>query len=136
MHRELVAILFCLGALSLVWSCGPPEMFEPIVVRAIAAGEESTCALKDGNVWCWGDLRLTRPAANNENPQVPFLVKELTGVTQIAKKENHTCVLLKDGTVQCWGFNLSGQLGQDSDSLTSSTSPVLVRGLGSATQAL
>src|SRR5205085_8368644 len=39
----------------------------------------------------------------------------------------HSCAVLLDGTVRCWGFNTSGQLGNGS--LTQSNTPVTVSGL-------
>ena len=32
--------------------------------------------------------------------------------THLAAGNVHTCVLLDNGQVKCWGFNASGQLGQ------------------------
>jgi uncharacterized repeat protein (TIGR01451 family) len=34
--------------------------------------------------------------------------------TAVTAGNNHTCALLDNATVKCWGFNSSGQLGQDS----------------------
>lgn len=48
-------------------------------------------------------------------------------VTRIATGGNHTCAVLSDGMVRCWGENGSGQLGDGST--TFSSKPVLVRGL-------
>jgi hypothetical protein len=35
----------------------------------------------------------------------------LGGVREIAAGGDHTCALMNDGTVQCWGFNNTGELG-------------------------
>ncbi len=45
----------------------------------------------------------------------------------VAPGQNHTCALLDDGSVKCWGRNDHGQLGDGTNS--NSTTPVLV-GLG------
>ena len=37
----------------------------------------------------------------------------LSGIIQIAAGLNHTCALTTEGEVKCWGFNASGQLGDD-----------------------
>ena len=49
-------------------------------------------------------------------------------VTEVARGENHTIALTVDGTVWAWGFNSSGQLGNNST--TVSLVPVPVAGLG------
>ena len=57
----------------------------------------------------------------------------------IAAGGDHTCALLGDGGVECWGANGAGQLGdgtargpQSCDGSPCATSPVLVRGLSDA----
>src|SRR5438445_10676824 len=53
--------------------------------------------------------------------------------TAVAAGGLHTCMRLPDGTVQCWGRNNFGQLGNGDGNLTSSSVPVAVRGLTTAT---
>src|SRR5205809_5727803 len=54
--------------------------------------------------------------------------------TAVAAGGLHTCMRLPDGTVQCWGRNYFGQLGNGDGSLPSSSVPVAVRGLTTATR--
>jgi hypothetical protein len=42
---------------------------------------------------------------------VPTLVSGLTGVNQISTNYYHTCAVLSDTTVKCWGRNTYGELG-------------------------
>ena len=44
------------------------------------------------------------------NRRTPVAVAGLSGVTAIAAGI-HTCALLADTTVRCWGNNASGELG-------------------------
>jgi alpha-tubulin suppressor-like RCC1 family protein len=53
-------------------------------------------------------------------------------VTQVAAGYNYGCSLLASGTVQCWGANTFGQLGNGST--TDSSAPVSVVGVTSAIQ--
>src|SRR5256885_13936407 len=50
--------------------------------------------------------------------------------TRLSAGQLHTCAVLDDGTVQCWGRNNFGQLGDGS--LTTRLSPVPVANLGTA----
>ena len=43
--------------------------------------------------------------------RIPVNVSNLTGIKAITTRANHTCSLLTDGTVKCWGYNNNGQLG-------------------------
>lgn len=51
----------------------------------------------------------------------------ISNVKQISARGNHTCAVLNDDTVQCWGENGSGELGDGST--TQRNSPVSVPSL-------
>jgi alpha-tubulin suppressor-like RCC1 family protein len=64
-------------------------------------------------VLCWGSNQngqLGIGSQVSESTQ-PILVPGLSGVVQIAGGEFHSCALLADGTVSCWGRNNGGQVG-------------------------
>ena len=83
---------------------------------AISSGEYHTCAiLDDGSVSCWGentDGQLGDGTTTQRN--TPTQISSLgTGKTAVAISSGvyHTCAILDDGTVSCWGNNGDGQLG-------------------------
>ncbi|MCS7061308.1 MAG: hypothetical protein RMN25_09075 [Anaerolineae bacterium] len=83
-------------------------------IVAVAAGGEHTCALNhSGGVQCWGlNDRGQLGDGTNTNRSVPTNVSGLGGpAIAIAAGYKHTCALLTDGRVQCWGANNRGQLG-------------------------
>jgi hypothetical protein len=59
-----------------------------------------------------------------------MLALAVSGVIQVVVGAGHTCALHDDGTVSCWGANLSGQLGDGT--LDDHTTPVPVHGLTDA----
>jgi alpha-tubulin suppressor-like RCC1 family protein len=100
-------------------------------VTALAAGVEFTCALMaNGTVECWGDnsygqlgvAPVTGPSCTCVFAPTP--VPGLTGVTAISAGDEHVCALLTGGTIECWGSDSQGQLG-DGQSFTSSATPVV-----------
>ncbi|MDW8145466.1 MAG: carboxypeptidase regulatory-like domain-containing protein [Roseiflexaceae bacterium] len=100
-----------------------------------SAGRDHTCALlNDGTARCWGagfrgQLGDGVPFSYST---VPVVVKGLSGASAIASGHEHNCALLATGTVQCWGSNSSGQLGDGrfGDNYGYSTVPVAVFGIG------
>jgi len=84
--------------------------------QGMAAGAAHTCALNDRKgVVCWGSNNNGQLGLGDSaivNKLEPGPVADLdSGVQALAAGENHTCALLDNGTVQCWGMNTSGQLG-------------------------
>src|SRR5208283_285733 len=106
---------------------------------AVAAGFEFTCALLScGNVECWGNNLLGQLGnAATSAPQVttPVMVTgyllPVRGAVQVTVGDVHTCALLSDATVECWGYNGRGQLGNGTT--TASSIPVAVSGLSGVT---
>ena len=104
---------------------------------AIAAGFAHSCALlTDKTVQCWG-YNYSGQLGNGTTTQstTPVAVSGIDGInvqaTAIAAGYLHTCALLADKTVKCWGFNGAGQLGNGTT--TSSTTPVAVIGIDGTT---
>ncbi|MBN1439631.1 MAG: hypothetical protein JW929_09500 [Anaerolineales bacterium] len=83
-------------------------------VVEIAAGGAHTCArLEDGGVKCWGDDQSGQLGDGGYgNQTAPVDVDGLAGgAVRIASGFGHTCAVLADGRIQCWGWNNEGQLG-------------------------
>jgi alpha-tubulin suppressor-like RCC1 family protein len=100
---------------------------------AIAAGGDDTCALlPEGHVSCWGDNWFGElgPGAEKRTSSVPVEVPGISGATAVSTGPTHTCVLLAGGSVDCWGENGSGALGDGS--LEQSAAPVEVHGVAHA----
>jgi len=89
------------------------------IATKIAAGYEHTCALLDtGNVRCWGRNNYgqlgyghTDNIGDNEQPWQADDVNVGRPVKNIVAGGHHTCALLDNGNVRCWGYNAHGQLG-------------------------
>jgi alpha-tubulin suppressor-like RCC1 family protein len=57
------------------------------------------------------------------SPPTQFTPPGGIGATSICTGPSHTCVVLMDGTVKCWGFNDQGQLGFSPELVQHMTSP-------------
>jgi alpha-tubulin suppressor-like RCC1 family protein len=112
---------------------------------AVSAGYKHSCALLgDGTVRCWGDNSYgelgtgtfvpsqVRGGPPTDSSSVPVAVTGIsTAVGVSASRGYHTCAVLQNGTVRCWGDNGNGQLGDGSS--TTSATPVTTAGITTAT---
>ncbi len=101
---------------------------------SLSAGLYHTCAvLSGGTVQCWGYNGFGQLGNKSSGSSVtaPVTVSGITDATAIAGGFYHSCAVLAKGTVQCWGHNDRGQLGNGTtqDSVT----PVTVDGITTAT---
>jgi alpha-tubulin suppressor-like RCC1 family protein len=124
---------------------------------AIALGARHACVITSeeaeggaGQVFCWGDNRGGQAGIGVEQGEVrvptPVVgLPEGVAVTQLSLGNRHSCALLADGRVYCWGWNDDGQLGDGvanhevicrsgSSEADCSRSPVEVSGLSDAIQ--
>lgn len=109
-------------------------------VRAIAAGHGHSLALcSDGTIASWGTNGNGQLGTGNTTASTVPVQVVATGVLNgktvvgVAAGYLHSLALCSDGTVASWGFNGTGQLGDNST--TQRTSPVLVN-TASGTSAL
>ncbi len=103
---------------------GPVDLGSGRTAVAIAAGDFHNCAVLDnGSVRCWGyggNGRLgyvaTNSVGDNETPGSVDPVALGGGRTAkaITAGDNHSCALLDNGSVRCWGYGQFGQLGYGS----------------------
>lgn len=111
---------------TLLSDCVPPT---PAGALEVAAGGFHSCALlPEASVACWGlnhlgQLGIGTSGFGTES-YVPVPVPGLTDVVEVSLGQFHTCALLGDGSVSCWGGNALGQLGDGTN--VDSPVPVVV----------
>lgn len=100
-------------------------------VLAVAAGFSHSCAVTGtGGAKCWGNNSDGQLGDNSTTTRLSAV--DVSGffdgaATAIATGAFHSCALTAAGGVKCWGFNVYGQLGDDST--TSQLTAVDVTGL-------
>jgi alpha-tubulin suppressor-like RCC1 family protein len=106
----------------------------PAEIDALAAGAYHTCALAKGAAYCWGSNEQGECGSPSSAPV--FRPSAVAGVKARAVAigsgagAQHTCVVLDDGSVSCWGSDSDGQLGSGAsseDASRFSPEPVAVR---------
>lgn len=109
----------------------------PPRVTRLSMGADHACAIVDSQLSCWGMNHYGQlgvdAATSNETCEdihnvigpckTSPLALPIAAATVIAAGSRHTCAV-DDGTVQCWGSNEDGQLGDGT--MTDSVLPILV----------
>jgi len=113
----------------------------PIAVAGITTavsvshdGAESYCAvLASGSVNCWGSNVFGELGdGTTTNSSLPVTANAITNAAGISSDgADSFCALLFSGSLNCWGANFAGELGNGTTS--SSSVPVAVSGIATAT---
>jgi alpha-tubulin suppressor-like RCC1 family protein len=106
-------------------------------IKKMATGGRHTCAITvSDHTFCWG---------SNENGQIGrgttttfyLTAKELVNLsspTSLSLGANHSCALINDGSVECWGNSFNGATGSKQNFTI--LEPKLVRGFYGPAQAI
>jgi alpha-tubulin suppressor-like RCC1 family protein len=111
---------------------------------AVSTGDNHSCALlSTGRIECWGgneygvlgDGSETGPETCGPEAipcsMTPVGVTGITNAIAVAAGYNHTCAVLSTGHVECWGWDIHGELGNGKTQ--TSPIPVEVTGITNAT---
>jgi alpha-tubulin suppressor-like RCC1 family protein len=89
-------------------------------VVSLTAGANHTCAIKnDHSVLCWGsnDYGQLGVSGGSSSVAVTALPAGSSNLTAaISAGGSHTCALMLDGSMSCWGDNSFFQLGSNASS--------------------
>ncbi len=112
------------------WSVDGVEKKSGWIYRegSVSAGKDHTCAvLINGSVACWGadNVGQLGDGGTNTAKTSPILINSSWQFASISAGYNHTCGVLVNGSIACWGSDDSGKLG-DGGTNTAKTSPVLI----------
>lgn len=92
----------------------PLTMPGAIQVTTISSGQSHSCAiLQSGQVACWGRNNVGQLGDNSlTDRSTPVLAQlpTLKDAVMIDVGISHTCAVMDDGTMYCWGLNANGQL--------------------------
>ncbi len=118
----------------------------PAQPQALSAGGSHTCALlTDGSVKCWGlnsnaqlglGDRTARGRSAAQMGAALAIVNLGRPATQVAAGVSHSCALLNNGSVKCWGGNFYGQLGLGSTAADVGSTAAEMAALGTVNHGL
>ena len=112
----------------------PVDLGSGRTALAVAAGHSHTCAiLDDGSLKCWGDNshgQLGDGSTTDRTSPVQVDLGSGNTAVSISAGHSHTCAILDDGTLKCWGQDNNGQIG-DGGTNSDQSSPVTIN-LGSS----
>ena len=87
-------------------------------IAASSSGAAHTCAmLTGGSLYCWGDNEVGELGIGSLNRAKPYgisspvLVGAVSNAVSVSAGFLNTCVLISGGSIECWGYNEDGEVG-------------------------
>lgn len=85
----------------------------------------SACAIKAGDIFCWGENKNGQlGTGNKESVRIPQQITTSGKFVSLSLSDSHACALTSSNEIWCWGSNSSGQFGNGS--MSDSLSPARV----------
>ena len=107
-------------------------------LQLVSLGYSHTCAIvENGDVYCWGRNHIGQLGVGNTTDQyLPTKVLLPSGRTATAIEAGayHTCAILDDNSIKCWGQNTNGQIGDGTTDYRDSPASVILAGLSNPIQ--
>lgn len=92
-----------------------PTFVDARTWTAVAAGQNHTCGIEGGHVWCWGSSQSGQAGQGMGSSFARTEIVDgsgvaLAGATAVCAGDGHSCAIV-GGALYCWGSDLFGQLG-------------------------
>jgi len=111
-------------------------------VAVSTSGGHACAVISSGSIKCWGADNLLGTLGSGTAGAMPLTggiipaarVKGISNAVSVSAGYSHVCALLSSGTVECWGENPYGELGNGPTGNDSppSPAPVVVKGINNA----
>lgn len=112
--------------------CQPtPVQVSLPAASALGLGDQHTCAVTSGGVYCWGANDTAEFGNNLGDSGTPVLIDQRNGSLALVAGDTHTCSLVAGGGVICSGLNQYGDVGDGT--MSQANLPVSVVGLPAIT---
>ena len=80
-------------------------------ITAISTGWYHTCAIKNENLYCWGDNSYGELGDGSTMQRLTPTLAILQNAEKISASKEYTCAITTQHTLYCWGRNQYGKLG-------------------------
>ena len=100
--------------------------------KSLVSGGRHTCARRGGDkLSCWGDGRQGQLGlgSGTEPQRSPRALAGLSGMKRFVAGDQHSCALMSDSDLRCWGDNEEGQIDSSKRSRPSPFKVAGVRGV-------
>ena len=95
----------------------------------VSAGQNHTCGIRSGALYCWGDNSHTQLGVEVDDfATEPLLVPGIGTVTAVSVDTFHTCFIEQGGNLFCFGRNVEGQLGDGTTATRTAPTEAVPRG--------